>query len=136
MYKLIKTKAIIDGNNSNPLYNGCILIKNGLIEKVGHINDFGDLVNNAEVVDHSNYYILPGLIDSHTHLSIVPSLGNQLDQMRLPGQKNILRSIPNIHKSLASGVTTMRIMGEEHFIDIDIKEAIQNRLIQGPPTAR
>jgi imidazolonepropionase-like amidohydrolase len=132
MYKLVKTKAIIDGNNPNPLYNGCILIKDGLIERVGHIDDFGALVNHAEVVDLSECYILPGLIDSHTHLSIVPSLGNQLDQMKLPGSKNILRSMPNINKSLASGVTTMRIMGEEHFIDIEIKEAINKKLIQGP----
>lgn len=132
MYKFIKTKAIIDGINSEPLFNGCILIKDGYIESIGQISDFGAIEDKASVVDLSDYYVLPGLIDSHTHLSIVPSEGNQIEQMKLPGMKNILRSIPNIDKNLASGVTTMRIMGEEHFIDIELKEAINRGLIQGP----
>jgi imidazolonepropionase-like amidohydrolase len=55
-----------------------------------------------------------------------------LAQLRLPGTKNILRSIPNVKKDLASGVTTMRVMGEEHFIDVEIKHAINKGLIDGP----
>jgi imidazolonepropionase-like amidohydrolase len=132
MYKLIKSKALIDGTGEQPIQNGCILIKDGIIERVGRLEEFGEKIEEYQIIDLSDYYVLPGLIDSHNHLSIVPSQGNQLAQMRLPGTTNILRSMPNINKSLASGVTTMRIMGEEHFIDLDIKDAINNKLIRGP----
>lgn len=132
MYRLIKSKAIIDGTGRPPVVNGCLLIKNGWIEEVGLEEDFDFPRNEVEIIDLSQYYLLPGLIDSHNHLSIDPGLGDQLGQMRMHGQRNILRSMPNIKKSLASGVTTMRIVGEENFIDIDIKKAIQEKLISGP----
>jgi imidazolonepropionase-like amidohydrolase len=132
MYKFIKSKALIDGTGKNPIPNGCMVIKDGIIEKVGRLEEFGEEIKDYPIIDLSDDYVLPGMIDSHNHLSIVPSQGNQLAQMRLPGTTNILRSIPNINKSLTSGVTTMRIMGEEHFIDMEIKDAINKKLIQGP----
>ena len=57
----------------------------------------------TEIIDLSNYYLLPGLIDAHTHLSIVPGEGDRLAQLRLPAATNILRSRPNIKKDLKSG---------------------------------
>jgi imidazolonepropionase-like amidohydrolase len=72
------------------------------------------------------------LVDSHTHLSIVPALGNQGAQhIRQPGVK-IMASFPNIRKQMESGVTALRVMGEEHFIDVDFKNAINSGLIKGP----
>lgn len=132
MYQLIMSKAIIDGTGRPPLENGCLLIQNGKIVRVGILSDFDLSRDDTRIRDCSQYYLLPGLIDCHNHLSIVPGLGDQLGQMRLPGTRNILRSLPNIRKSLASGVTTMRIVGEENFIDIEIKRAIQEKLIHGP----
>lgn len=132
MKKLVKCKALIDGTGGELIHNACIMIEDGMIESVGKLEDFSGKAEECQVIDLSDYYLLPGMIDSHNHLSIVPSQGNQLAQMKLPGPTNILRSMPNINKSLASGVTTMRIMGEEHFIDFDMKEAINQKWIQGP----
>jgi len=132
MRKLIKTKGIFDGKRDKLLYNKCILIENGLISCIGSQEDFGSITGEIEIIDLSNEYIIPGLIDCHTHLSIVPELGNQIEQMRIPAPRNILRSISNIKKDFRSGVTTMRIMGEENFIDIEIKNAIQEGIINGP----
>ncbi|MFD1038426.1 amidohydrolase family protein [Virgibacillus byunsanensis] len=131
MKTLIKSNALIDGANREPIVNGCMLIEDGVIKAVGKEEDFGSL-DEVKVEDLTDYYLMPGLINSHTHLSVVPGLGDQLGQLRLPGERNILRSMPNIKKDLASGVTTMRIMGEEHFIDVEIKKAIQEGLIEGP----
>mgnify|MGYP001371619310 CR=1 FL=1 len=132
MQKFIKTKALLDGTGQQPIPRGCMLISDGMIQEVGKLEDFGNKVNEYEVVDLSEFFVMPGLINSHTHLSIVPGEGNQLAQMRLPGTTNILRSIPNISKDLHSGVTTSRIMGEENFIDVEIRDAIHKKLIVGP----
>ena len=114
---------------------GWLLIEEGRIIELGspmemiepdHADD------SIEIVDLSDFCLLPGLIDCHTHLSIIPGEGDQLGQMRLPGQTNILRSIPNLYQDLAAGVTTMRVMGEEHYIDLDLKKAIKQGLIAGP----
>lgn len=128
---LVKSKAIIDGISKEPIVNGCMLIEGKEIISVGKQADFGSL-EGIMVEDLTEYFIMPGLIDCHTHLSIVPGLGDQIGQLKMPGSRNILRSLPNLKKSLFSGVTTMRIMGEEHFIDIEIKNAIEEGLIEGP----
>ncbi len=115
MEKLVKTGWLLDGTGSKPLEKGCFLVKDNLIVKTGVYRELESEINNqVEIIDLSDYYVLPGLIDSHTHLSIVPGEGNQLAQMRMPATSNIIRSIPNIYKNLKSGVTTMRIMGEEY----------------------
>jgi len=132
MYKLIKSKAMIDGTGNVPIKGGCLLISNGVIEKIGSLEMIGDIPNDTEIIDLTDFYLMPGLIDCHTHLSIIPSQGNQLEQMRLPASRNILRSIPNLYTDLKSGVTTMRIMGEEHYIDVDIRNAINEGFVQGP----
>lgn len=121
------TKGIIDGTGS-PMKNGCTFdVENGIITRVG-----GASPTAVKVLDLSDYYVMPGLIDSHTHLSVVPAEGNQMAQMALPPQRNVLRALPNIRKQLESGVTTMRIMGEEHFIDIELRRAIEEGIIEGP----
>lgn len=131
MRKFVLAKMIIDGVHPEPIEKGCLLIENGVIQAVGRREEFGHL-EHVDVIDLSDQVLLPGFIDTHTHLSVVPGEGDQLGQLRLPAMTNILRSMPNIKKSLSSGVTTMRIMGEEHFLDIEIKRAIEKRWIPGP----
>ncbi|MCG8515861.1 MAG: amidohydrolase family protein [Halanaerobiales bacterium] len=114
---------------------GWLLIEEGRIIELGSPMEMIEpdrADESIEIVDLSDYCLLPGLIDCHTHLSIIPGEGDQLGQMRLPGQINILRSIPNLYQDLAAGVTTMRVMGEEHYIDLDLKKAIKQGLIAGP----
>ena len=114
---------------------GWLLIEEGRIIELGSPMEMIEpdrADESIEIVDLSDYCLLPGLIDCHTHLSIIPGEGDQLGQMRLPGQTNILRSIPNLYQDLAAGVTTMRVMGEEHYIDLDLKKAIKQGLIAGP----
>lgn len=132
LYTLIKAKGIIDGTGNELIKNGSLLIHNGKIIKVLRNELEVSQYNINRFLDFSESYVMPGMVDAHTHLSIVPGLGNQLAQMKLPAATNVLRSIPNIKKSIASGVTTMRILGEEHFVDIEIKKAIDNGVIEGP----
>ncbi len=126
---LVKTKGMIDGTGADLLPGGQMVVEDGKITAAGAAVDSRGV---DQVVDLSEYYVLPGLIDGHTHLSIVPAQGQQLVQLGLPAGRNILRSLPNIRRQLESGVTTMRIMGEEHFIDIDIRNAIEEGLLVGP----
>jgi imidazolonepropionase-like amidohydrolase len=132
MFKFVKSKSLIDGTGRPAIPGGCILIKNGLIEDVGPPEKFQTLPEGVEIIDHGSHYVMPGLINAHTHLSLVPGDGNQPAQKRQAPGINVLRSTPNILKDIRSGVTTMRIMGEENLIDIDFKNAINRGLIHGP----
>jgi imidazolonepropionase-like amidohydrolase len=132
MFKFVKSKFLIDGTGAPALEGGCILIKGSLVEDVGSPEKFRQLPPDTEVIDWGTHYVMPGLINAHTHLSIVPGLGNQSAQKRQAPGINVLRSTPNVLKDINSGVTTTRIMGEENLIDVDFKNAINGGLINGP----
>jgi imidazolonepropionase-like amidohydrolase len=132
MFKLIQSKSLIDGTGASALAGGCLLVKDGLIEDVGPPTKFERLPADTEIVDLRTRYVMPGLVNAHTHLTLVPGDGNQPAQKRLPPAQNVLRSTPNLLKDVRSGVTTMRIMGEEAGIDVDFKKAIEKGLIHGP----
>jgi imidazolonepropionase-like amidohydrolase len=84
----------------------------------------------AEVVDLG--FVMPGLIDAHTHLSVRPGDGDQLGQLRQPPGRQALRVADNLRADLASGVTTMRIMAEEDWLDVYTREAIAAGELDGP----
>src|SRR4029077_15316741 len=86
----------------------------------------------AEPLDLTNRFVMPGLIDCHSHASIVPGLGDQLGQLCRGPVPQALAATVNLRADLAAGTTTMRVMGEEHFLDIAVREPIEAGVIAGP----
>lgn len=130
--KLVTSSFLLDGTGSQPIGQGWLLVRDGRIERTGGPEQLKSLPPDLERIDFSGSWLLPAFIDSHSHLSIVPGQGDQLGQLRLPPAPAVLRSIPNLYRNLLSGVTTMRIMGQEHYIDLDLRAAVASGQIQGP----
>jgi len=121
---------VIDGTGADPLPDGAVLIDGDQIVQVGRIGTLR-LPWGTEVVECAGT-VLPGLVNAHTHCSIIPGLGDQTGQMRQPPLPSVLRAVGNMRRELRSGVTTARIMGEEHYLDIEIRRAIDAGVIPGP----
>ncbi len=75
---------------------------------------------------------MPGLIDAHTHITIIPGLGNQVGQLMQPIERQTMRGVGNLRRMFRSGVTTARIMAEEHWLDVSFKEEIERGTVIGP----
>jgi len=128
---IIKGALVIDGTGRAPIADGAVRVEDGRIAGVGRFAEM-TVPEGAIVIDRGEETVLPGLVDAHTHLSIVPGLGNQLAQLRGSAVAAMLRAIPNMRADLKSGVTTMRVVGEEHFLDVDIKADVAAGRIPGP----
>lgn len=128
---LVLGGRLIDGTGRPPIEGGAVLVRDGRIAAIGRRADLPPAPGCA-VIDRGEEVLVPGLIDAHTHLSIIPGLGNQNGQLKSRAAQAMLRAIPNMRKDLLSGVTTMRVVGEEHFIDIDIRDAVNAGRIPGP----
>jgi imidazolonepropionase-like amidohydrolase len=128
---LVTGARLIDGTGRPPVEHAAVLVEAGRIAAIGPRAAIA-VPPGAEVIDRGGETLLPGLVDAHTHLSIVPGLGNQGGQLRSNAAQAMLRAIPNMRRDLLSGVTTMRVVGEEHFLDIDIRDAVAAGRIPGP----
>lgn len=107
-----------------------IVIDNGVIVEVR--DGFAQAPVTARVVDLRDKYVLPGLIDSHVHLS--SDRGGEAGLvafMREEPQMNALEAQMNGMKTLRAGFTTVRNLGDEG-ATLALREAISRGWVQGP----
>lgn len=91
---LYKNVTVIDGTGTTPKDNMNILVENGRIASLGPVADI-KAPDGAAIIDSTGLYALPGLIDTHVHLTTVPDLEKA---------RNIMR------RHVYSGITTVRDM--------------------------
>jgi imidazolonepropionase-like amidohydrolase len=131
MATVIRARYVWDGTGSDPIRDGTVVVDGDRIASVGASSDV-DVPQGATLIDRGDEFLMPGLIDAHTHLTIIPGLGNQSGQKRRPIERQTLRAVGNLRRMLRSGVTTARIMGEEHWLDITFREEIEAGAVPGP----
>jgi imidazolonepropionase-like amidohydrolase len=125
MTVLLRCGMLWDGTGSEPAAGAELVVDGGRIAA-------GPAPEGAEVVDLGAAFVMPGLIDAHTHLSVVPGRGDQLGQLRQPPGRQALRVPGNLARDLAAGTTTMRIMAEEDWLDVHTRAAIEAGELEGP----
>ena len=131
MIQALRCGALFDGTGAPPIRDGIVVVENGRIAAAGPAGTAA-APPGAAVVDLRDRFVMPGLVDAHSHISLVPGKGDQLGQMREPPVPQALRATANIARDLAAGTTTMRVMAEEHFLDVDVRDAIEAGLVAGP----
>jgi imidazolonepropionase-like amidohydrolase len=133
---VISNGTLIDGTGRTPVRNDAIVIEGNRIKSTGRLPADVKLEDrdNVEVINAAGQWIMPGLIDAHTHLSY----GNP----KVPGEArgrgttrpefNTLRAAWNAQKVLQAGVTSISVPGGTWFTDVAVRDAIKLGLVEGP----
>jgi imidazolonepropionase-like amidohydrolase len=129
--RAIRCGTLWDGTGAPPRRAATIVVDGGRIAAVGPAAGT-PIPAGAEELDWSDRFVMPGLVDSHSHISIVPSDGDQIGQLRQEAVPQALRATANLRRDLAAGTTTLRVMTEEHFLDVQVRAAIEGGVIPGP----
>jgi len=130
---VIRAGRVIDGRGGSPLTNALIVIEGDRITSVsaGVVPPAG-----AEVIDLSHATVLPGLIDTHTHILLQGDItaadyDDQLLKQSIPYRA--ILAARNARLALDHGFTTMRDLETEGamYADVDVKTAIERGEISG-----
>jgi imidazolonepropionase-like amidohydrolase len=128
----IRAGRLVDSKSDAIKIKQVILIEGARIVQVGPANEV-QIPPGSEVLDLSNATVLPGLIDGHTHVfTSGPDLDEQM--MKEPLQYRALEALVNAQRDLYVGFTTLRDLKTlgGMFGDVDLRNAINNELVQGP----
>ena len=128
---ILKGAFVWDGIADRPIENGGILLNAGRIQAVGPIEEILT-ASESEVLDFPDATLLPGLIDSHTHLAMDASMENYLDHMADDIAEQTLRATAMMLRDVRSGVTSCRCLGDKEFIDVACKRAVEEGRLSGP----
>ena len=127
----LRNANVVDVDTSKAQSGAVVLVADGKIQAVGNASSV-TIPAGAKVVDMQGKYLVPGLMNMHVHLGLkLPGLeGLQLANENLASQA--LRMASNARRSLLSGTTTVRLVGEENAVDFDLRRAIDGGQVPGP----
>jgi imidazolonepropionase-like amidohydrolase len=87
----------------------------------------------AEVIDLRDRFVLPGLVDSHVHLtSDTGGVLSQLEEVQLSPAAKAYNALANAHKTLAAGFTGVRNLGDRDGVTLALRDAIRAGKVVGP----
>jgi len=134
---VLRAGMLIDGKSDAPKRNQVIVIRGNKIENVADAAS-AKIPEGATVVDLSHSTVLPGLIDSHTHIFLqgeVPADGGyDIQLLKYPLAYRAARATVAVKRALDQGFTTLRDLETEGagYGDVGIKQAIEEGIIPGP----
>jgi len=134
---IIRAGTLIDGKSDSARHDQVIVIRGNRIESVGDAAS-AKIPSGANVVDLSHSTVLPGLIDSHTHIFLQgedPAEGGyDVNILKYPLAFRAARATVSVRRALEQGFTTLRDLETEGagYGDVGIKEAIDGGYIPGP----
>ena len=125
--------TLIDGNGGDPIDNAAVHVQGERIAWAGAAADFKPPSSSGEVkeIDVSGKWLMPGIIDAHIHICYNGE-ESTFALLEKPRDSLVLEAVEICQRVLSQGVTTIRDVGGEQYIEMSLRNAINQGWIAGP----
>lgn len=132
---IIKVGSVFTGDKeiNEPCY---IVVERGLIKDIVLVRN--SALPEGKLIDLSDLYILPGLIDCHVHLFMegIFDMAERAERWKEVWEITLLRAAKNLERTIKSGVTTVRDLGCPSKITAVLSEVVKKKIILAPDVLR
>lgn len=129
---VLKAAHLFDGRSGKLVSPGLVVVQGSKIIAVG---TNAAVPANAKVIDLGDATLVPGYIDAHTHIASDHddnwAQGFYEGMLRFPVEQSF-HAGRNAKVTLLSGVTSARELGASDFVDVALRNAINQGLTEGP----
>jgi len=127
----IRAGALLDVNSGEVMRDVVVIVREGRIASMG--KDLS-IPTGATVIDLSDKFVLPGLMDAHTHLLIQPDYASNNPILYKSIPFRTAEGIAAARATLMAGFTSVRDMDSEgaDWADLAVRDAINQGLVMGP----
>ncbi|MBV9670110.1 MAG: amidohydrolase family protein [Acidobacteriales bacterium] len=126
----VKAGHLFDSRAGSYRNNVVLTIEGARIKSVA--DSATSIPAGANVIDLSQAYVFPGLIDCHTHLGSRADRYDEIWSFRDTPISHAIASTVHARKTLDAGFTTVRDVGSDPFLAVDLRNSIDEGLVPGP----
>ncbi len=107
-----------------------LVIHDGLIQEIGPSSDVV-IPEDSVCYPVDGKFIIPGLIDTHIHLDL-HGMSDTYHESLVEDKLRAIRASREMSNTVRAGVTTVRNAGSANYIDIAVRNAVDEGLVVGP----
>ncbi len=130
---IVHAGTLLDRPGQAPRHHASLILRNGKVEAVRDGFVPVSEIPGARLIDLSDKFVLPGLIDSHVHLdSDRAGVEGQLAGVTDSPASFAYEAAWNARKTLDAGFTTVRNLGNSDGVTLALRDAVAAGRIAGP----
>jgi imidazolonepropionase-like amidohydrolase len=130
---VLRAARLIDGTGAAVVQNGVVVVTDDRIVAAGREGSV-QVPAGARIIDLGDATLLPGFIDTHTHIvgRALADPGSDEAAVRDFQGFGAILATANARATLMAGFTTIRVLGSSDFDDIALRQAIDQGYVPGP----